>query len=163
VRVSGARSGPHRVAAMPITRGPKAVKKAEGKPGSMQAYVRCLHCKRNQSRHFRTGRGNWSCRYCGELNPGPALSDRVIAVRKGAEPNAVVEEPASAAATGSRTPKRPVRGAPPKRLEAGKRADRASPEPAQENESPGAPAGSGAPPTKPPAKGSLYDRWVFGS
>lgn len=54
----------------------------QSSPKSMQAYVRCQHCHRNQSRHFRSGRGNWTCKFCGELNPGPALVASVL-VRRG--------------------------------------------------------------------------------
>lgn len=84
----------------------------------MQAYLRCLHCGRNQSRHLRTGRGNWTCRYCGELNPGPALSDRVLAVRRtkskpldeqASPASANGSKPSSAPATSPATPARVTR------------------------------------------------------
>ena len=161
---------------MPITRGPRAIKKREEKgPVAKRFALHCVHCGRNQSRVLRNGRGNWTCKYCEELNPGPALSDKVIAVRKRGQAKGV--EPATEGPVGTQpstpagsrpSPKRPVRasasgapkqGAPP-RLKAGEGAGRAPSEPAP-NVDTGAPAGSGAPPTKP--KVSAWDRVLYGS
>lgn len=49
--------------------------------------VRCLHCKKAQTKHSRAGLW-FNCRYCGKRNPGPAISEAVIAPWGGARRDA---------------------------------------------------------------------------
>jgi len=133
---------------------------------SMQAYLRCLHCHRNQSRHLRTGRGNWTCRYCHELNPGPALSDKVVAVRRtkpAATPAPAAAVPAPPPAPAPALPSPPAGGGPPTPARAA-RVSRGAPAAPAKPPRAAAPAkrAAAAAPATPPAERGFWDRLVFG-
>lgn len=111
----------------------------------MQVALRCIHCRRNQTRHLRSGRGNWTCRYCDKLNPGPALSQQVLVT--------------AADATKRRKPvrvsRRPPEAVPSSSTPAAAGADGTGGNPA--------PAPAAAAPTEiDPKSGSLWGRLVLG-
>lgn len=68
--------------------------------------VRCLHCKRAQTIHTRRGL-HFTCKFCGKPNPGPAISEAVLAPygkRTSATSPAPAESAVGAASEGTMDP-----------------------------------------------------------
>jgi len=137
--------------------------------------VRCLHCRKAQVIHSRRGL-HFTCKHCGKPNPGPAISEAVLAPirrsnRDAAPAPAVGEEQREAAeAAGAQASASPAKGspaAPPKRAakvvrRSGAGAANRPPKPA--GGEPG--AAQGQPAAPPPAasqkESGPWSRFVWG-